>query len=150
MIGAVLSLKLPGTAREQHVNQGNPTPKRREVVVARPPFAGLKVVLEVGVAGGDLVHAPQRSRCERRPPEVRVEHDPGRVQHAPQRGGRLRTGDRKGALGEVTRVVPGHDLLARARECLACRADRRAVRQRGELTAADDLVDRRKLPEMHA
>ena len=70
---------------ERRLRAGQAPEQRAEVILARPPLAALEVVLEVRVPGADLRHARERGLGERRAPEVRVDEDAGRVQHAPQR-----------------------------------------------------------------
>ena len=62
--------------------------QRAQVIVARAARAALEVVLEVRVPARDLVDRGARGGRERRAPEVGVQHDAGRVDHAAQRGAR--------------------------------------------------------------
>ena len=51
--------------------------------IAAAALAGVEVVLEVRVTGGDKLHRLDCAARERRAPKVRVEDDARRVDHAP-------------------------------------------------------------------
>ena len=82
-----------------------------DVVLARPPRAGLGVVLEIGVARANLAHPLERRLRQRGAPQVRVHDHARRVENPPQAGPQARLDLRGGALDEVSRRQPGLDLL---------------------------------------
>ena len=86
------------------------------MLLARPARAVLERVLEVRVAGADLVHALERRARQRRTAEVRVHDHPGRIHDAaePRRAHRLDLGGKSSA--EVAGLGAGADLGARAVE----------------------------------
>ena len=121
--------------RERRLGAGQLAQQRLDVVLARPSRARLEVELEVGVAVGARGDRVARRRRERRAPEVRVHHDAGGVEHAPQR----RAQPRPGAVDEVGVVVgAGQQLGAAVGQLGACDRGREAVdgRQRAQSLAA--------------
>src|SRR5256885_4997096 len=94
------------------------------MVLTRAASARAEVVLEVGVAAPDLLHALEGRLREWRAPEIRVDDHAGRVEDAresrrPGRGQLLAN-----ALLEVAGVGPRLDLFTRARE----NTDRKSTR----------------------
>ena len=96
-----------------------------------PALAGGQIELEVRVALGRRRHRGAGARGQRRAPEVRVHHDAGGVEHAPQRGPEplARPRDEVHVGG-----VPGEDLRA-------------PLRQLGPRHRRRQPVDRRQLAQ---
>ena len=119
------------------------------MILTRAAPALVERVLEVRVAPADLFDPGERGGGERRPAEVRVDDDTGRVQRPPQaerpRCGQLAGGER----GDVLRVASGQDLGARQIERGARRADRELVRCVREPLVAEQLVDRGEVAQAH-
>ena len=59
--------------------------ERGDVILPRAAPAGGQVELEVRIAAGDRLHAGQRGFGQRRPAEIRVQHDARGVEHRAQR-----------------------------------------------------------------
>src|SRR5215212_6145623 len=88
------------------------TPEQaREVVLARPAHAFVEVVLEVRVATADLVDPVEGCGRQRRPAKVRVQDDPRRVEHAPERGPPRRRQLGRQPLSEISWVEARPDLF---------------------------------------
>ena len=110
---------------------GEPAQDPGEVIVsgAAPPIE--KIELEIRVPGG-VANPLERRRRQRRPAEVRVKDDTGCVDDPPQVRSPEPGRERCGAVGDVSRLPPGRDLLTGHRERLARRRHRGVVRQLGE------------------
>src|SRR5262249_48742466 len=65
---------------------GEPRGQPRDVILPLAALPLLDLVLHVGVAARDRDQALDRRGRERRPPQVGVQHDPGRVDHRAQAG----------------------------------------------------------------
>ncbi len=102
------------------------------MILARAALSLREVVLEVGVGRGDRLDALQRLGRERRPTEVRVHDDAGRVQNAAQSRCAAALEDVEGVRDDVVR------LLAR-RDPLASRVDRVAGGVHGEVVPVFSL-----------
>ena len=87
---------------DRRLGAREPPQQRREVILARPARPAREVVLEVGVAA-DLGDPVEGGRRQRRAPEVRVDQDPGGVEHAAER----RPPCRGELLGQPRRRSPG-------------------------------------------
>ena len=114
-------------------------------------LALLQVVLQRAIAGRHVGHRAAGELGERRPAEVRVQHDAGGVQHPAQQ--RARYQPRARGRGVRERVQVGRPAIARAlqgRSCLgdrlACGVQQDVARQlgdeRGEHGVAEQAVDR--------
>ena len=99
---------------ERRLGAGQPPQDRRAVILPRAALAGVEVVLEVRVAAPHLDDALERLLGERRPAEVRVDDDAGRVEHAaqPRRARSASSSRSRAARSPGSRA--GADLLARA------------------------------------
>ena len=119
------------------------------MILARPPPAGHKVVLEVRVAAPDLQRPLERGLGQRSAPEIGMHDHAGRVQGPPEarRAGGLQL--LHGPLDEIARVVPGSDLFTRARECGAGGLDRKRRGLAGQSFVPGKLVHGRKLVKAH-
>ncbi len=100
--------------------------QRAEAIVARAAFTGREIVLEVRCAARCVVDRGERIARERGATEVRVQQDPGAVEHADQA--------RPGILGQPRQHVVDDDIRRRRR-----RGGARGRERRGDLR-----LDRRR------
>jgi hypothetical protein len=129
---------------QRGVRARQPPQQCGDVILPRAARAGGQVVLEVRVATADLADPLERGVGERRPPEIRVHDDPGRVQRPQQRrlpGGREL---RRHPLREVSRLEPGSDLFTRARENGTGSVDGKRI-----VHCPRQLVDRGQVAQAH-
>ena len=110
------------------------------VSVAFAALSGDEVVLDAYGAGG-RGDCRERSRRERRAPEVRLQDDSRRVDDAPQREA-LTFDERRARLGGECRRIAGDALGARAGQHLARGSSEALALVRGRPSRAKDRIDR--------
>ena len=111
----------------------------------RPARALVQRVLEVRIAAADLLDTLEGRWRERRPSEVGVDDDAGRIERAPELRGPARLHLGADACAQVAGIGAGTDLLTGALE------HRPGSRHRERVPdLAGELVDGGKIVELHA
>ena len=120
-----------------------------------PRWPVCRSYFEIAVAGADALHGRQRVARERRPPEVRVDHDPGGVDHRPgatsrrccQPGGQSLDQQRAGELARARlRLSRANSVRKRGDfgvESLTHPSRAVSSRQRLHLVQLQQVIDRR-------
>jgi hypothetical protein len=123
--------------------------RRGSVILSRASPSGGQVELEIGVAAPGRASPLERRLGERRAPEVRVDDDAGRVQHAPEARPSSTLDVGGGPSGQVAGIDPGSNLAARAGEDGSRRLGRGLAPGSSEPLVPEQLVDGREVAQLH-
>src|SRR5918995_3510998 len=101
------------------------------MILARSALAALEVVLEVRVPGTDLDDAREGGVRERRAPEVGMDEDSRRIQHASERVSPHPCELLEYRIDEGSGITARLDLLTRSLQRVSCRRQRELARLGG-------------------